>query len=74
MVNKVDVFCINKFPLIGDDIIKIKIEKTNMIETIIEPLLIEKFVVPMGLRIKIKEIRITYEISNIIPPTKFGGF
>ena len=61
---KVDVFVVRNI-LVEDDIFSIIVQASDHHNIKIVPIVTEKFVVPGGKQIKIKEIRIEYEIGNI---------
>ncbi len=61
---KVDVFIVDDIPLIEDESFSIKVETSNQNRTAVNSLITEKFIVPINKKIKIKEIRIEYEIKN----------
>ena len=65
---KVDVFIVKDVPLTKDEFISIKVDTLNPSQTQIKPIVTEKFIVPAGQQIKIKEIRVEYEIENLPPP------
>lgn len=66
---KVDVFIVDKIPIREDSIISIIAQTSDPHQLNIKPIVTEKFIVPAGKQIKIKEIRVEYEIEDI-PPKK----
>ena len=62
---KVDVFIVKDIPLTEDEFISIQVDTSNPSQTQIKHIVTEKFVVPSGTEIKIKEIRVEYEIRSI---------